>query len=312
MTVIASEKSKHFVVKIVGVGGANSQALESLMKDLTCGIDFIAAGDAQILVGSSAPVKIQIAVKTPDRNRAGSNSESNLVAAQESLQEIEEALKGSDIVFIVADGTENGAAQVFTDAAKGAGAKLTIGLVTLPFSKEGNTRLETAEEIRVPNNRVDVLIVIPNEAISSPVPDLFELTGNAILTEAVRGITDLVLTDGLMDFDLYDVKSVLPSGYPLAFGFGKASGIDRALKAAQKAMHQLSLGGTDIAHARGILVNITGSGDITSDDYNEINRFIHRKAKDDANIKIGVVRDDELEGEIKVTVYLSKFEPNAG
>jgi len=176
------------------------------------------------------------------------------------------------------------------------------------FTKEGNTHMETAEEVRTLNNRVDALIVIPNEAISSPVRNHSEvLSGDAILTEAVRGISDLLsLTQtGLMDFDLFDVKTVLPSECPITFGFGEASGSGRALRAVQKAMLPLSLGGVYIDRASGVLVNITGSREITSVEYNEIKQFIHCKAHDDANIKIGVVRDDDLEGKIRVTVYIS-------
>jgi cell division protein FtsZ len=307
MKVIASEEIEHFVVKIVGAGVAGILALESLIKVLNWGVDFVAVADAQALENSSAPAKIQLDMNTERELGLGSNPEMDQAVVREAQQKIAKLLKGADVVFIVSGmGSETGTAQVSADAAKGAGAKLTIGLVAQPFSNDGNNLMETAEEVRTLMNRVDALIVIPNEAISSLILNHSEaLTGDAILTEAIRGISDLILTTGLMDFDLNDVKSVLPSGFPITFGFGEASGSDRALKAVEKAMFPLSIGGVDITQASGILVNITGSSDMTNGDYNEINRFIHSKAKDDAKIKIGVVRDDNLEGAINVAIYLS-------
>lgn len=319
MSVIGSKACEH-LVKVVGIGGAGCLALESMINAHILGVDFIVAStDIQDLEKSSAPTKIQLGVNATKGLGAGSNPETGCVAAEESLQEIGEALKGADFVLIVAGmggGTGTGTAQVVADAAKRAGAMMTIGIVTLPFNHEGKTRVDAAEEeVRGLNKRVDTLIVIPNDglsAISSPMIDTFEVckTGDAILTEAVRGITDL-LRPRMPAIDPADILCVLQSEYPVTFGIGEASGNDRALKAVQKAMHPFSRGGVDIAQASGVLVNITGSSDMTMDDYNEVSRLIYGKISEEALIKICITNDDRLEDKIKVAVYLCKPEPTA-
>ncbi|ABK99488.1 Tubulin/FtsZ, GTPase [Pelobacter propionicus DSM 2379] len=319
MSINDSEECDRLVVKVVGVGGVGVLALESMIKAKIRGVDFIAVDtEAQALETSSAPIKIRLGVNTTKDGGSGSRPESDRADAEESRQEIGEALKGADVVIIVArmgGCTGTGAVQVIADAAKVSGALMTVGIVTLPFNHEGKIRMETAEEgVRALGKRVDSLIVIPNEgmaAVGSTEQNLLEvLTGDAILTEAVRGITDL-LRPRFPAIDPGDIIRVLPSEYPITFGIGEASGHDRALKAAQKAMHPLSRGGVDIAQASDVLVNIAGSSDMTMADYNEVNKFICSKISDDTQIKICFTVDDRLEDKIKVTVYLSKSEPTA-
>lgn len=319
MSGIDSEECEHFVtVKIVGVGNAGGLALESMIKAQIQGVDFITVHtDAQSLESSSAAKKIQLDVNTTKGLGVGSNPETGHTATNEALQEIEEELKDAEVVVVIVGmdgGIDTGAVHIIADAAKRAGALMTIAIVTLPFGHEDKMRMESAAEVgRTFNRGVDSLIVFCNDdlvAISAPEKEFFEIfkTGDALLTEAVRGITDLLPTGMFMGNDIADIVAVLPSDYPLAFGVGVAAGHDRALQAVQRAMRPLSRGGVDIFRASGVLVNIAGSCDMTMDDYAVVNSFIHERISDDANVKIGVVRDDELEGKIKVTVYLSKCE----
>lgn len=195
---------------------------------------------------------------------------------------------------------------------------MTIAIVTLPFGHEDKMRMESAAEVgRTFNRGVDSLIVFCNDdlaASSALEKEFFEIfkTGDALLAEAVRGITDLLPTGMFfMSNDIADIMTVLPSDYPLAFGVGVAAGHDRALQAVQRAMRPLSRGGIDIFRASGVLVNIAGSCDMTMDDYAVVNSFIHEKIRDDANVKIAVTRDDRLGDAIKVTTYFSKSEQTA-
>jgi len=318
MSIIESEECEYLAVKVVGVGGAGGVAMESMIKAQICGVDFIVADtDAPALESSSAPTKIHLGSNATKGLGAGSNPEMDRVAALDSLQAIENALNGADVVLVVAGmggGTGTGAVKVIADASKNCGAMMTIGIVTLPFHQEGKMCTEMIEEgVRALSKSVATLIIIPNDslaAISSPVRDHLGVfkAADAILTEAVRGITDILPTRAFIPVDFADIKRVLPSEHPVTFGVGAATGSDRALKAAQKAMHPLSRGGVDIANASGVLVNISGSRDLTMDDYNDVSKFILSKTREDADIKVCVTHDDQLEDEVKVAVYFSKSE----
>ena len=302
-------EEKISAIIVVGIGSAGICALESMIEEPICGVGFIAVDtDAEALKNSSAPKKIQLAVKATKGSATGE-------ICQPSLKEVEDSVNGADLVILVADmGGENGTGRikVIANAARNLGTGMIVAIITRPFSHEDKKHIETAEaEILALSSMVDSLIVIPMDILasgSSPATDLAEKikAGNAILTDVVRGITELITSYGLMDFDYSDVKTVLPSKCPVTFGVGKASGKDRALEAFKKALHPLSRRGVDIDQATGILVNITGSDDMNMDEYNVINNYIHSKVHKDVIIKIGVVRDDDLAANLKVSVYLSK------
>jgi len=302
-------EEKISAIKVVGIGSAGIRALESMIKESIYRVGFIAVNtDAEALKNSSAPKKIQLAVKATKGSVTGE-------ICQPSLKEVEDSLKDADLVILVAEmvcETDTGVIKIIADVARNLGSGMIVGIVTLPFSHEDKNHIEIAEaEILALSSMVDSLIVIPNDILASEGSSATDLNGeikasNAILTDAVRGITELITSYGLMDFGYDDVKVVLPSEYPVTFGVGEASGSERALEAFKKALHPLSYGGVEIAKATGVLVNITGSSDMNMNEYNVINNYIHSKVHEDSNVKICVVRDDDLAANIKVTVYLSK------
>lgn len=311
------EYGQDVIIKVVGIGGAGGLALESMIKAKIQGVDFIAANtDVQALKGSSAPTKIQLGVIATQGLGAGSDPDKGSAAAQEALTQIGDTLTGADMVILVAGmggGTGSGATQVIADAARVLGA-FTIGLVTLPFANEGERRMAMSKDaICELGKRVDSLIIIPNDclcAVGTPTKDLFEIfkAGDAILTEAVRGITDILTRQGIIGIDFADVRHVLTSDTPVMLGIAEESGNDRARNAIQKALRPFSQVDVDISQARSVLVNITGSSDISMDDYNDISRDIHSAVCDTATIIISIFMDDWMEETLKVTAYFSGFE----
>ena len=236
-------------------------------------------------------------------------------AAQEDREKLMESIKGADLVFIAAGmggGTGTGAAPVIAEVARESGT-LTVGVVTKPFTYEGKARTEQAERgINELKKHVDSLIIIPNDRLISMATKSMSLfdafkPSDDVLRQAVQGIAELITSTGMMNLDFADVKTVMSVRGMAMMGIGTGTGDNRAADAVNGAISSPLLEDNDISGAKGVLVNITGSDQMTMDDYNTVNRIVHEKVHPDANIKIGVVRDDNLGETIKVTVIATGF-----
>jgi cell division protein FtsZ len=279
-------------------------------------VDFIVANtDAQALRNSKAPVKIQLGRQLTKGLGAGTKAEVGREAALEDREALVEAIKGADLVFIAAGmggGTGTGAAPVIADSARENGI-LTVGVVTKPFTYEGKQKTEVAESgIAELKKHVDSLIIIPNDRLISQAGknmSLFDAfkPSDDVLRQAVQGISELITSTGFMNLDFADVKTVMSVRGMAMMGIGVGAGDNRAADAVNNAIASPLLEDNDISGAKGVLVNITGSTTMTMDDYNTVNRIVHEKVHEDANIKIGVVRDDEMGDTIKVTVIATGF-----
>jgi cell division protein FtsZ len=275
----------------------------------------VANTDAQSLRTSKAPVKLQLGRELTKGLGAGSKPEVGMAAALENKNQLAEAIKGADLVFIAAGmggGTGTGAAPVIAEAARETGV-LTVGVVTKPFTYEGKARSILAEQgIAELKKHVDSLIIIPNDRLISQASknmSLFDAfkPSDDVLRQAVQGISELIGATGLMNLDFADVKTVMSVRGMAMMGIGMGSGDNRAADAVNNAISSPLLEDNDISGAKGVLVNITGSASMTMDDYNTVNRIVHEKVHEEANIKIGVVRDDEMGDNIKVTVIATGF-----
>ncbi|MBI5484092.1 MAG: cell division protein FtsZ [Deltaproteobacteria bacterium] len=304
------------VIKVIGVGGGGGNAVNTMIAGNIHKVDFIVANtDAQALRTSQAPVKLQLGRELTKGLGAGSKPEIGTAAALENKEQLVEALKGSDLVFIAAGmggGTGTGAAPVIAEAARETGV-LTVGVVTKPFTYEGKARSALAEQgISELKKHVDSLIIIPNDrliSLASRNMSLFDAfkPSDDVLRQAVQGIAELITSTGLMNLDFADVKTVMSVRGMAMMGIGVGTGDNRAADAVSNAISSPLLEDNDISGAKGVLVNITGSASMTMDDYNTVNRIVHEKVHEDANIKIGVVRDDEMGDTIKVTVIATGF-----
>ncbi len=304
------------VIKVIGVGGGGGNAVNTMISSSIHKVDFIVANtDAQALRTSKAPVKLQIGRELTKGLGAGSKPEVGTAAALENKGQLAEAIKGADLVFIAAGmggGTGTGAAPVIAEAARETGV-LTVGVVTRPFTYEGKARSVLAEQgIADLKKHVDSLIIIPNDrliSLASKNMSLFDAFKPAddVLRQAVQGISELITSTGLMNLDFADVKTVMSVRGMAMMGIGMGNGENRAADAVNNAISSPLLEDNDISGAKGVLVNITGSESMTMDDYNTVNRIVHEKVHEEANIKIGVVRDDEMGDNIKVTVIATGF-----
>ncbi|HEX9079072.1 MAG TPA: cell division protein FtsZ [Desulfuromonadaceae bacterium] len=304
------------VIKVIGVGGGGGNAVNTMIAGNIHKVDFIVANtDAQVLRTSKAPVKLQIGRQLTKGLGAGSKPEVGKEAAIEDREQLTASLKGADLVFIAAGmggGTGTGAAPVIAEAARESGA-LTVGVVTKPFTYEGKARAELAEAgISDLKKHVDSLIIIPNDrliGLAGKNMSLFDAfkPSDDVLRQAVQGIAELITSTGLMNLDFADVKTVMSVRGMAMMGIGTGTGENRAADAVNAAISSPLLEDNDISGAKGVLVNITGSGSMTMDDYNTVNRIVHEKVHEDASIKIGVVRDDDLGEIIKVTVIATGF-----
>lgn len=304
------------IIKVVGVGGGGGNAVNTMIASTLDKVDFIVANtDAQSLRISKAPVKIQLGRELTKGLGAGSKPEVGMNAAQEDRDTLQEAMKGADLVFIAAGmggGTGTGAAPVIAEVARESGA-LTVGVVTKPFTYEGKARTEQAERgISDLKKHVDSLIIIPNDrliSMASKNMSLFDAfkPSDDVLRQAVQGISELITSTGLMNLDFADVETVMSVRGMAMMGIGTGTGENRAADAVNCAISSPLLEDNDISGAKGVLVNITGSEQMTMDDYNTVNRIVHEKVHPEANIKIGVVRDDNLGETIKVTVIATGF-----
>jgi cell division protein FtsZ len=303
-------------IKVIGVGGSGGNAVNTMIGSNVQGVDFIVANtDAQALRTSRAPVKIQIGAQLTKGLGAGANPHVGREAAMENRDKLAESLKGADMIFIAAGmggGTGTGAAPVIAEIAREAGA-LTVGVVTKPFTREGKQRLAKGEEgIKELKKHVDSLIVIPNDRLiglagkSMSIVDAFKPSDD-VLRQAVQGISDLIITSGMINVDFADIKSIMSERGMAMMGIGVASGENRAVEAASKAISSPLLEDIDISGAKGVLVNISGSSSMTMDEFDAASRIIHEKVHEDANIIVGLVIDEELGETIKITAIATGF-----
>ena len=304
------------VIKVVGVGGGGVNAVNRMIDAGLQGVEFIAVNtDAQALLMSEADIKLDIGRALTRGLGAGSDPEVGRQAAEEHLEEIEEVLKGADMVFITAGkggGTGTGAAPVIAEVAKNLGA-LTIGVVTRPFAFEGRRRSNQAElGIQRLKEKVDTLIVIPNERLlaiadeRTSMVDAFKMA-DEVLRQGVSGITDLINVPGIINTDFADVKMVMSNAGSAIMGIGTGSGEGRSMNAARHAITSPLLEAS-IEGARGILLNIAGGADLTLYEVNEAAAIIHDAAHPDANIIFGNVVDESLGDLVRVTVIAAGFD----
>ena len=304
------------VIKVVGIGGGGVNAVNRMIDAGLKGVEFIAINtDAQALLMSDADAKLDIGRELTRGLGAGSDPEVGRQAAEEHSEEIEEILKGADMVFITAGkggGTGTGGAPVVAEIAKSIGA-LTIGVVTRPFSFEGRRRAVQAEQgIQRLKEKVDTLIVIPNDRLltvsneKTSMVNAFKMA-DEVLLQGVQGITDLITTPGLINTDFADVKMIMSNAGSALMGIGYGSGEGRALQASRNAISSPLLEAS-IEGARGILLTIAGGSDLGLFEVNEAAEVIHGVAHPDANIIFGSIIDDEMGDEVRVTVIAAGFD----
>ena len=304
-------------IKVIGVGGGGGNGVNTMISAKLTGVDFIAANtDAQSLEANRAPVKLQLGVTITKGLGAGANPEIGRRAALEDQEKIKEYLSGSDMVFITAGmggGTGTGAAPVIARIAREISA-LTVAVVTKPFLFEGKKRMRQADDgIRELKEHVDALIAIPNQrllSVASKTTTLIDAFQKAdeVLLHAVRGISDLIVTPGLINLDFADVRAVMAEMGLAMMGASSATGENRAVEAAQKAISSPLLEDVSINGARGILINITGGPDLSLCEVNEAAELIHKEAHEDANIIFGAVVDERMKDELRITVIATGFE----
>ncbi|MGG1311774.1 cell division protein FtsZ [Cohnella laeviribosi] len=306
-------------IKVIGVGGGGSNAVNRMIENGVKGVEFITVNtDAQALQLTKSEQKLQIGDKLTRGLGAGANPEVGKKAAEESKELIMNSLRGSDMVFVTAGmggGTGTGAAPVIAELAKECGA-LTVGVVTRPFTFEGRKRSTQAEQgIEALKDKVDTLIVIPNDRLleivdkKTPMMEAFREADN-VLKQAVQGISDLIAVPGLINLDFADVKTIMTERGSALMGIGVASGENRAMEAARKAIMSPLLE-TSIEGARGIIMNITGGSNLSLFEVNEAAEIVIAASDPEVNMIFGASIDDSMKDEIKVTVIATGFEHKA-
>jgi cell division protein FtsZ len=306
-------------IKVVGVGGGGSNAVNRMIEEGLAGVEFIAINtDAQALLLSDAPLRVRLGDKLTRGLGAGGDPETGRKAAEESSDELYKVLDGADMVFLtggLGGGTGTGGAPVIAKIAKEVGA-LTIGVVTRPFTFEGAHRAETARiGIEQLKEQVDTLIVIPNDRLLQIVDKKANLQGafrvaDDVLRQGIQGISELITVPGLINLDFADVRTIMSEGGAALMAVGRASGDDRARTAAELAISSQLLDIT-IDGARGILFNVTGGNDMTLFEVNEAAAIIKETAHPDVNLIFGAVIDPDMEEELRVTVIATGFEQPA-
>jgi cell division protein FtsZ len=303
-------------IKVIGVGGGGSNAVNRMVDACVDGVEFIVANtDLQALRTNKASVKLQIGSKLTKGLGAGADPNVGRSAALEDTEQILQALDGADMVFVttgLGGGTGTGAAPVIASLAAEIGA-LTIAVVTKPFKFEGKKRQLQAERgLEALRDCVDTIITIPNERLltiidrATPLLEAFA-TADDVLRQAIQGISDLIMVPGLVNLDFADVKTVM-SGMGLAMmGTGVADGQDRALEAARRAISSPLLEGTSVNGARAVIINITGGPDLSLVEVSEASSIVQEAADEDANIIFGAVVDPALKGKVKITVIATGF-----
>jgi len=314
---IDREKPMTAVLKVVGIGGGGCNAIESMIARGLTGVEYIAVNtDTQVLRSSSATHKLQCGGSITRGLGAGADPNIGRKSAEEDRDQIAEVLSGSDMVFITAGmggGTGTGGAPVIASIAKSIGA-LVVGIVTKPFRWEGKQRMLNAEKgIQELRQHVDSLIVIPNERLlnildkSTNAFAAFDKP-NEVLYEATRGIADIITIEGLINVDFADVRAVMNQSGEALMGCGIASGENRAIEAAQKAISSPLLEGVNIKGAKSVLLNVTGSSTMTMQEINEGNNVIFEAAGEEANVIFGVVKKEEMNDYISYTVIATGFD----
>jgi cell division protein FtsZ len=303
-------------IKVVGVGGGGSNAINRMIEASLQGVEFMAVNtDAQALVLSEAPIRIRIGDKVTRGLGSGGNPKIGARAAEESAEDVYEALKGADMVFVTAGmggGTGTGAAPIIAGMSKEMGA-LTVGVVTLPFSFEGSQRSRIAEEgVENLRQEVDTLIVIPNDRLLQIVEQRVTLqeafrVADDVLRQGVQSISELITVPGLINMDFNDVRAVMSEGGAALMSVGRASGEDRATEAAEKAITN-SLLDVTINGAKGVLFNITGGPDLTLHEVNEAADVIRRTVHREANIIFGAVIDESMGDDLRITIIATGFQ----
>ena len=303
-------------IKVIGVGGGGSNAVNTMIVARIDGVEFMVANtDAQALRANQAALRVQLGPKLTKGLGAGANPEVGREAAEEDRARLKDLLQGADMVFIAAGlggGTGTGAAPVIAEVAREVGA-LTVAVVTKPFAFEGKQRMAKAmqgvEELKLV---VDSLILIPNDRLTGladkkmGILDAFK-PADDVLRHAVQGISDLITTHGMINVDFADVKAAMSERGMAMMGIGIGEGENRAVTAAQQAISSPLLEEIDISGAKGVLVNVTGSSSMTMDDYQAVANIIHDKVHEDANIFIGLVINEEMGDRIQVTAIATGF-----
>ena len=303
-------------IKVIGVGGGGSNAINRMIAAGLKGVEFIAVNtDAQALLHSMAPKRMQIGEKLTRGLGAGARPEIGEKAAQESRDEILEALNGADMVFITAGmggGTGTGAAPIVAECAREVGA-LAVGVVTKPFGFEGRNRSKKAESgIANLKEHVDTIITIPNDRLlqvvdkKTPITEAFRIADD-VLRQGVQGISDLIAIPGLINLDFADVKAVMNNAGSALMGIGESSGENAAVDAARAAVNSPLLE-TSIQGARGVLLNITGGSDLSLFQVNEASAIISEAAHEDANIIFGAAIDENMQDNVRITVIATGFD----
>jgi len=304
------------VIKVIGIGGGGVNAVNRMVDQGVRGVEFIALNtDAQALLMSDADVKLDIGREVTRGLGAGANPEIGRAAAEEHRSELEEVLKGSDMIFITAGeggGTGTGGAPVVAEVARSVGA-LTVGVVTRPFGFEGRRRAVHAEQgIDELKDAVDTLIVIPNDRLldvgdpDAPMADTFRLA-DEVLMSGVTGITDLITTPGLINVDFADVRTIMADAGSAVMGIGRATGENRARQAAERAIASPMLE-SSMDGAKGVLLSVSGPNSMTLHEATEAARVVSDHADSEADIIFGAIIDDDLGEEMKVTVIAAGFE----
>jgi cell division protein FtsZ len=304
-------------MKVVGVGGGGGNAVNRMIDDHLDGVEFISINtDAQALLASKSDVKIQIGKKLTRGLGAGARPEIGRQAIEENREEVSRVLHGADLVFVtcgMGGGTGTGAAPIVAELSKEAGA-LTVGIVTKPFLFEGRKRMRQAEQgIHEMRAHVDTMIVVPNERLLAvvgkgiPFQDALK-KADEVLLHATQGISTLISRTGLVNVDFADVRTVMANGGSALMGTGIGRGDNRAMEAAQQAISSPLLDNTSINGSTGVLLNITGGGDLTLGEVTQISEIVHDAAGDDAEIIFGAVAEPAMQGEIRVTVIATGFD----
>ena len=305
-------------IKVIGIGGGGNNAVNRMITANLQGVDFVTVNtDSQALQLSRSDQKVQIGMKITKGLGAGANPEIGAKAAEESREELARVLKGADLVFVTAGmggGTGTGGAPIVAEVAKEMGA-LTVGVVTRPFTFEGRKRAMQAEKgIAELKSKVDTLITIPNDRLlqvvdkDTTIHEAFRIADD-VLRQGVQGISDVIAVPGLINLDFADVKTIMSNAGSALMGIGQATGKDRAVNAACKAISSPLLENS-IEGAKGVLLNITSGINLTLFEVNEAAGIIAEAADPDANIIFGAVIDETLKEEIRVTVIATGFDQN--
>lgn len=305
-------------IKVMGIGGAGNNAVNRMVEAGLKGVEFIAVNtDAQALYMSKADKKIQLGEKLTKGLGAGANPDIGRRSAEESKKELEDSIKGADMIFLTAGmggGTGTGATPLIAEVSKGLGI-LTVGVVTKPFGFEGRRRLTNAEEgIANVKECVDTLITIPNDRLltiaekKTSMVDAFRMADD-ILRQGVQGISDLIAVPGIINLDFADVRTIMMETGLAHMGIGRGNGENKAIEAAKQAISSPLLE-TTIEGARGVLLNVTGGPGLALLEINDAAELIQNAADPDANIIFGAVIDEKLKDEIRITVIATGFENN--